>query len=149
VTLLLLDEPTAGLDPLMDTPFRECVHGFRDAGGTIPLSSHILGDAEALADRITIIRSGRVIDSGSLAQLRHLSRTHVSAVIGATPDLSSPHGLHNLVVGQGRPTCEVEESGLAPLLGMLAAHGVRSLTSQSPTLEGVLLQRYRTGEDSG
>jgi ABC-2 type transport system ATP-binding protein len=148
--LLLLDEPTAGLDPLMDARFRECVHEFRDGGGTILLSSHILSEAEALADRITIIRNGKVVDSGTLDDLRHLSRTHVSAVVDTVPGgLEAVPGVHKVVVIDHRVTCEVEESGLAPLMAALSDGGMRSLTSQPPTLEEVFLERYQRTGDSG
>src|SRR5580700_5494424 len=77
--LLILDEPTSGLDPLMEATFRDCVSGERREGRTVLLSSHILAEAEALADRVTIIRAGRTVETGTLADMRHLTRTSVSA----------------------------------------------------------------------
>ena len=90
VELLLLDEPTSGLDPLMEAAFRECIEEERQGGRTVLLSSHILSEVEALCDRVTIIRSGRAVESGTLADLRHLTRTSISADLAATPEPGSP-----------------------------------------------------------
>ena len=88
VELLILDEPTAGLDPLMDAVFRECIEEERERGRTVLLSSHILAEVEALCDRVTIIRAGRTVESGTLADLRHLTRTSISAELaGPAPGL--------------------------------------------------------------
>ena len=150
VPLLLLDEPTSGLDPLMDARFRECVHEFRDGGGTVLLSSHILSEAEALSDRVTIIRNGRAMESGTLADLRHLSMTKVVAVVDRVPpDLSGIPGVHTLAVDADRVTCEADEAGIGPLMIALSAVGIRSLTSQQPTLEEVFLRHYQDGSSDG
>lgn len=150
VPLLLLDEPTSGLDPLMDARFRECVHEFRDGGGTVLLSSHILSEAEALSDRVTIIRNGRAMESGTLADLRHLSMTKVVAVVDRVPpDLSGIPGVHTLAVDGDRVTCEADEAGIGPLMIALSAVGIRSLTSQQPTLEEVFLRHYQDGSSDG
>lgn len=143
VPLLLLDEPTSGLDPLMDARFRECVHEFRDNGGTILLSSHILSEAEALSDRVTIIRNGKVMESGTLAQLRHLSLTKVTAVVDEVPSgLADVPGVHAATVDGHSVTCEVAPGGMTPLLAWLSRAGVRSLSSAQPTLEEVFLRHY-------
>ncbi len=150
VPLLLLDEPTSGLDPLMDARFRECVHEFRDGGGTVLLSSHILSEAEALSDRVTIIRNGRAMESGPLADLRPLSMTKVVAVVDRVPpDLSGIPGVHTLAVDGDRVTCEADEAGIGPLMIALSAAGIRSLTSQQPTLEEVFLRHYQDGSSDG
>jgi len=150
VPLLLLDEPTSGLDPLMDARFRECVREFRDGGGTVLLSSHILSEAEALSDRVTIIRNGRAMESGTLADLRHLSRTRVVAVVDAVPEgLARIPGVHNVEIADGRIACEAEDTGIGPLMAALAAAGLRSLTSQQPTLEEVFLRHYQDGSSDG
>ena len=81
VELLLLDEPTSGLDPLMEATFRTCVNELRERGRTVLLSSHILSEVEALCDRVSIIRAGRVVESGTISQLRHLTRTAVRAEV--------------------------------------------------------------------
>jgi ABC-2 type transport system ATP-binding protein len=146
--LFLLDEPTSGLDPLMEDAFRRYARELRDEGRTVLLSSHILSEAEALSDRVSIIRAGRVVETGHLEQLRHLTRTSVIAdVTSVPPDLASLPGVHDLVVADHRVSAQVEPSGLAPLLQALTAAGVRSLTSQPPTLEELFLRHY--GNPSG
>jgi ABC-2 type transport system ATP-binding protein len=146
VSLLLLDEPTSGLDPLMDARFRQCMRDFRDEGGTVLLSSHILSEAEALSDRVTIIRNGKAMESGSLQQLRHLSRSRVDARVAAVPQgLADIPGVHGLEVRDHRVTCEVSDEGMGPLMAALSAAGLHTLTSQQPTLEEVFLKHYQDG----
>lgn len=149
VRLLLLDEPTSGLDPLMDARFRDSVRAFRDAGGTVLLSSHILSEAEALSDRVTIIRNGRAMESGSLSELRHLARTKVQAHLTSVPDgVDRIPGVFGVVVQDGVLTCEVDEAGMGPLMAALAGAGLHGLTSQQPTLEEVFLKHYQDGPDA-
>jgi ABC-2 type transport system ATP-binding protein len=141
--LLLLDEPTSGLDPLMEAVFRECVEEERERGRTVLLSSHILSEVEALCDRVTIIRDGKAVDSGSLAELRHLTRTSVVAELSKVPSgLGELHGVHDLEVVGDRVRCQVDADGLDGLLGRLLPFGVRSLTSRPPTLEDLFLRHY-------
>ncbi|MGP7998005.1 MAG: ATP-binding cassette domain-containing protein [Streptosporangiaceae bacterium] len=141
--LLILDEPTAGLDPLMEAVFRECVEEERQAGRTVLLSSHILSEVEALCDRVTIIRAGRTVDSGALADLRHLSRTSVRAELTRPPQgLEGLPGLHGLDIEGTRVSCQADNSALDELLKRLADAGVRSLVSQPPTLEELFLRHY-------
>jgi ABC-2 type transport system ATP-binding protein len=141
--LLILDEPTSGLDPLMEAAFRECVEEERRAGRTVLLSSHILSEVEALCDRVTIIRAGRTVDSGALADLRHLSRTSVRAELARPPDgLDQLPGLHDLDVEGTRVSCQADNSALDELLKRLTEAGVRSLVSQPPTLEELFLRHY-------
>jgi ABC-2 type transport system ATP-binding protein len=143
VELLLLDEPTAGLDPLMEAVFRACVEEERQRGRTVLLSSHILSEVEALCDRVTIIRSGRTVESGTLAGLRHLTRTSISAELAGPPGgLGQLPGVHNLDIEGSRVRCEVDTDKLDGLLRQLTAAGVRSLTSQPPTLEELFLRHY-------
>jgi ABC-2 type transport system ATP-binding protein len=143
--LLLLDEPTSGLDPLMEAVFRECVEEERERGRTVLLSSHILSEVEALCDRVTIIRDGKAVDSGSLAELRHLTRTSVAAELSKVPSgLGELHGVHDLEVVGNRVRCQVDADGLDGLLGRLVTFGVRSLTSQPPSLEDLFLRHYET-----
>ncbi len=147
VPLLLLDEPTSGLDPLMDARFRECMHEYREGGGTVLLSSHILSEAEALSDRVTIIRSGRAMESGSLAQLRHLARTKVVATVERMPDaLVQLPGVHEVAIDGQQVSCQVEPAGMPQLLNVLADAGVQALSSQQPTLEEVFLRHYQGGD---
>ncbi|GAA2513516.1 ABC transporter ATP-binding protein [Pilimelia columellifera] len=145
VELLLLDEPTAGLDPLMEEQFRQLIRAERLAGRTVLLSSHVLTEVEALCDRVTIIRSGRTVESGSLDDLRHLRRVTVTARVAQAPDgLTGLDGVHDLVVAGDRVTFQVEAAALDPALRALAAAGVSALTSQPPTLEELFLRHYRT-----
>jgi ABC-2 type transport system ATP-binding protein len=141
VELLVLDEPTSGLDPLMEAVFRECVDEDRADGRTVLLSSHILSEVEALCDRVSIIRSGRVVDTGTLTEMRHLSLTSVTA------DLERPAadlaGVHNLVVEGTRVAFEVDNDNLDAVLRQLTSFGVRSLTSRPPTLEQLFLRHYQ------
>ncbi|WP_410622882.1 ATP-binding cassette domain-containing protein [Amycolatopsis sp. cmx-8-4] len=146
VELLLLDEPTSGLDPLMEQIFRACVREERERGRTILLSSHILSEAEALCDRVSIIRAGRLVDSGSLDELRHLTRTTITAQISGSSDgLAHLAGVHDHTVDGDRVRLTVDNTELAAVLGLLSRSGVRSLTSNPPTLEELFLRHYRTG----
>jgi ABC-2 type transport system ATP-binding protein len=144
VELLLLDEPTSGLDPLMEAVFRDCVKEERAAGRTVLLSSHILAEVEALCDRVSIVRNGRVADSGTLTELRHLTRTSVEADL-ATPatGLDELTGVHDLRVDGNRVRCEVDTDHLDALLRRLTEAGVRGLVSQPPTLEELFLRHYQ------
>ncbi|MFE5593758.1 ATP-binding cassette domain-containing protein [Streptomyces sp. NPDC056549] len=143
VDLLVLDEPTSGLDPLMEEVFQDCVREARRQGRTVLLSSHILSEVEALCDRISIVRKGRTVESGSLAELRHLTRTSVTAELAGPPDgLASLPGVHGLDVRGGRVKFQVDTDKLDAVLRSLTASGVRSLTSTPPTLEELFLRHY-------
>ena len=148
--LLLLDEPTSGLDPLMEAIFRRCVEEEQRSGRTVLLSSHILSEVEALCDRVTIIRDGKAVESGTLSDLRHLSRTSISAELARTPvGLGGLPGVHDLRVEGNRVRCQVDTSGIDGLLTHLTPFGVRSLISQPPTLEDLFLRHYGTeGRDA-
>jgi ABC-2 type transport system ATP-binding protein len=144
VELLLLDEPTAGLDPLMEAGFREVVADERHSGRTVLLSSHILAEVEALCDRVSIIRDGRIVESGTLAELRHLTRTSIQAELASPPDgLAALPGVHDLQVDGTRVRLQVDTAQLDEVLRHLSAAGVRSLTSQPPTLEELFLRHYQ------
>jgi len=144
VELLLLDEPTIGLDPLMEAQFREYINEVRGDGRTVLLSSHTLSEVEALCDRVTIIREGAVVESGSMAQLRHLARTTVSADLTRVPEgLADLAGVHDVVVQGQRITASVEPSGMASLMAALGAGGVTAMTSAPPTLEELFLRHYQ------
>ena len=145
--LLLLDEPTSGLDPLMEAQFRGCVEEERERGRTVLLSSHILSEVEALCDRVTIIRDGRAVDSGTLSELRHLTRTSILAELARAPSgLNRLPGVHDLKVDGTRVRCQVDAAGLDGLLRHLIPFGVRSLISQPPTLEDLFLRHYEPVE---
>ena len=141
--LLLLDEPTSGLDPIMESAFRGCVLEAKGRGATVLLSSHILAEVEALCDRVSIIRSGRTVQSGSLAQLRHLTRTTVVAETARRAhELSTLPGVHNPEFLDGRVTFDVDSDDLDAAMRVLTAVGLRSLTAHPPTLEELFLRQY-------
>ncbi|MFJ2263447.1 ATP-binding cassette domain-containing protein [Streptomyces sp. NPDC087844] len=141
--LLLLDEPTSGLDPLMEEIFRQCITEERDKGRTVLLSSHILSEVEALCDRVSIIRSGRRVEVGTLADMRHLTRTSIDATLRQKPTgLDGLPGVHDLRVDGTRVRCEVDTDQLDETLRRLTGVGVRNLVSQPPTLEDLFLRHY-------
>ncbi|TCO16949.1 ABC-2 type transport system ATP-binding protein [Kribbella steppae] len=144
VELLLLDEPTSGLDPLMEEVFREVVQEVSDRDGrTVLLSSHILSEVEALCDRVTIIRAGRAVESGTLSDLRHLTRTSIKAeLVGPMNGLAELAGIHELRVEDGQVRFDVDTDEINPVLKRLTEIGVRSLVSQPPTLEELFLRLY-------
>jgi ABC-2 type transport system ATP-binding protein len=146
--LLLLDEPTAGLDPLMEAAFRECVNDERHDGRTILLSSHILAEAEALADRMTIIRDGRAVETGTLAQMRHLATISVEAELAAPAELSGMAGVHELAATGTLVRCHVDRAALDEVLGRMHQAGIRSLTCRPPTLEELFLRHYAPGRSA-
>jgi ABC-2 type transport system ATP-binding protein len=148
--LLVLDEPTSGLDPLMEAEFRTCLAEEKARGRTILLSSHILSEVEAVCDRVSIIRRGRVAEAGTLAELRHLTRTSVSAEVERLPAaFDGFSGLHEVRIteldgpsGGVRLECTVDTDRLSPLMVALGTEGIRSLTSRPPTLEELFLRHY-------
>jgi ABC-2 type transport system ATP-binding protein len=143
VELLILDEPTSGLDPLMEAVFRECIDDERDNGRTVLLSSHILSEVEALCDRVSIIRDGRMVDTGTLSEMRHLTRTAITAELAQPPTgLAELPGVHDLVEEGARVRFDVDNDDLDTVLRHLTTFGVRSLTSQPPTLEELFLRHY-------
>jgi polyether ionophore transport system ATP-binding protein len=148
--LLVLDEPTSGLDPLMEVAFRETVGEARERGQTIFLSSHILSEVEALCDRVGILREGRLVEEGTLAELRHLSRHVVEATFsGPPPDLALPAGV--TAAPAGETSVRFAVSGpVGPLVDALAGTGLTGLTSREPSLEELFLAQYdREPEGAG
>ncbi|MFF2022260.1 ATP-binding cassette domain-containing protein [Streptomyces sp. NPDC058171] len=144
VELLVLDEPTSGLDPLMEEVFQDCIGEERDRGRTVLLSSHLLSEVETLCDRVSIIRQGRTVESGSLAELRHLTRTSVSAELATLPGpLEQLPGVHDVEVQGHRVRLQVDTDQLDGVLRALTGSGVRSLTSTPPTLEELFLRHYQ------
>jgi len=150
VELLLLDEPTSGLDPLMAEAFRDCIEDERASGRTVLLSSHILAEAEALCDRITIIRNGRAVETGALDELRHLTRTSITAeLVGPPVGLAEMPGVHGLELDGSVVRCQVDSAEVGRVLERLTAIGVRSLVSQPPTLEELFLRHYADEPSEG
>lgn len=149
VELLLLDEPTSGLDPLMESVFRDCIREEAAQGRTVLLSSHILAEVEALCPRVSIIRRGRTVETGSLSDLRHLTRTTVVAEVRDSPDvLRSLKGVFGLRVSGRLVECEVESSALDDLLRALGDLGVESLSARPATLEELFLRHYQQDSSS-
>ncbi|MHB1510260.1 MAG: ABC transporter ATP-binding protein [Acidimicrobiales bacterium] len=140
--LLVLDEPTSGLDPLMEQAFRHCVGEARDRGQTVFLSSHMMSEVEALCDRVGILRDGRLVEMGTLAEMRHLSALTVEARFeGTIPDLSVVPGVSAVETDGSMVRCQVRGS-VEPLVKALAAAGVTELLSREPSLEELFLAQY-------
>ena len=141
--LLLLDEPTSGLDPLMEATFQDVVHDLRAEGRTILLSSHILAEAEALSDRVSIIRAGRIVQSGSLAELRQLTRTTVVVATELPVDgLAQVPGVLHVERVDGKVRFDVDTDHLDDAMDHLAPLRIRSLVSHPPTLEELFLRQF-------
>jgi ABC-2 type transport system ATP-binding protein len=144
VELLILDEPTAGLDPLMEAEFRSAIGEDRDDGRTVLLASHILAEVEALCDRISIIRKGERVESGSLTELRHLTRTTISAEVGGdVKSLARVPGVHDFRSHDHRVDFEVDSDRIGEVLGHMATMGVKSMISHPPTLEELFIRHYQ------
>jgi ABC-2 type transport system ATP-binding protein len=140
---LLLDEPTSGLDPLMEAAFQDYIREVKAEGRTVLLSSHILAEAEALSDRISIIRGGRVVQSGTLTELRHYTRTTVVAeTVGRADSLAGVPGVHEPQFSNGRISFDVDSNHLDEAIRQLSKLGIRSLISHPPTLEELFLRQY-------
>jgi ABC-2 type transport system ATP-binding protein len=144
--LLLLDEPTAGLDPLMEVAFRESIIEAKDRGQTVFLSSHILSEVEALCDRVGILRRGRLVEEGTLRELKHLSAQTIDVTFnGRAPEIAPPPGVK--VEHAGPSALRFEVSGpAAPLMNVLAGQPVATLTSREPSLEEIFLHHYDSSD---
>jgi ABC-2 type transport system ATP-binding protein len=140
--LLLLDEPTSGLDPLMEVAFRDCIEEAKGRGQTVFLSSHILSEVEALCDRVGILREGKLVDEGTLKELRHLAVQTVEVTfVGQVPELPTLAGVHVQSAGPNALRFEVSGS-VGPLIAALAEHPVMTLSSREPSLEEIFLHHY-------
>jgi ABC-2 type transport system ATP-binding protein len=143
VDLLIMDEPTSGLDPLMEATFQYAIGEEREQGRTVLLSSHILAEVEALCDKVSIIRDGRTVETGTLSEMRHLTRTSIIAELAGPPNgLANSDQIHDLKIDGNRVRFDVETHALDHVLRKLTRVGVRSLTSQPPTLEELFLRHY-------
>jgi ABC-2 type transport system ATP-binding protein len=147
--LLLLDEPTSGLDPLMEMAFRDCIQEAKNRGQAVFLSSHILSEVEAVCDRVGILREGKLVDQGTLEELRHLGAQTVEVTFtGPTPDLPELPGVKMHSAGPHALRFEVSES-IGPLIAALAEHPVATLTSREPSLEEIFLHHYDGSDGHG
>jgi ABC-2 type transport system ATP-binding protein len=142
--LYILDEPTSGLDPVMESVFAREIGRVKASGATVLLSSHILSEVELLCDRVSIIRAGRIVESGSLSQLRHLTRTEFTFARGSVTDadLATIPGAHDLTTVAGRVAFTVDSDAVARVLPWLAELGVQGLTVAPPSLEDLFLRHY-------
>jgi ABC-2 type transport system ATP-binding protein len=148
VELLVLDEPTSGLDPLMEAVFQDCIRAAAEEGRTVLLSSHILAEAEALCDRVSIIRAGRIVRSGALSELRRLMRTTVVATTERSPDaLASLPGVVGLQTRDHSVSFDVDTEHLDEAMSCLAGLRITSLVSHPPTLEQLFLRQF--GDEPG
>jgi len=149
VELLILDEPTSGLDPLMEDVFQKEIKDEKAKGRSIFLSSHALSEVEALADRVSIIRAGQVVQTGTLDDLRHHTQTSVTARLGRVPEnLSTMPGVSNLRVDGDRVALSVDTDALGPVMSQLSLGGIRALEAAPPSLEDYFLQLYSDGSAS-
>ena len=147
--LLVLDEPTSGLDPLMEMAFRTSIAEAKERGQAVFLSSHILSEVEAVCDRVGILRAGRLVDQGTLEQLRHLSAQTVEVTFsGPVPDLGRLPGVTATAMGPSGLRLEVSGS-IGPVIAALGGHPVASLVSREPSLEEIFLHHYDDGDDRG
>jgi ABC-2 type transport system ATP-binding protein len=144
--LLMLDEPSSGLDPLMEQVFQGCVQEAKNNGQTVFLSSHILSEVEALCDRVAILRAGKLVEIGTLAQIRHLSAVTVEATFDKTPpDISGLDGVSAVQVTGHRLSCQVRGS-MHPILEVLTKAGASKLLSREPSLDELFLSIYGSDE---
>lgn len=140
--LLILDEPTSGLDPLMELVFQECIAEVKKQGKTVFLSSHILAEVEALCDRVGIIRQGKMVESGTLAELRHLTRTTVTVELAKPVDLNQLQGVHDISRREEKWRFSVDANDIEAVMNTLAPMGIKSLMAEPPKLEELFMRHY-------
>lgn len=141
--LIILDEPTSGLDPLMEKHFQDTLHEAKADGASVLLSSHILSEVERACDRISIIRAGKIVESGTMSQLRHLTRTSIHAEVDGDPrEIAGMAGIHDVHVDGHRIAMDVDDTQMQGVVAALSALGVRSLESKPPSLEEIFLRHY-------
>ncbi len=147
--LLILDEPTSGLDPLMEQVFQECILEVKKQGKTVFLSSHILAEVEALCDRVGIIRQGKIVESGTLEELRHLTRTTVTVELAKPTNLKQLQGVHDVLRKEEKWRFSVDANAMEGVMATLAPMGIKYLMAEPPTLEELFMRHYgdKLGEE--
>lgn len=140
--LLILDEPTSGLDPLMEQVFQECIFEVKKQGKTVFLSSHILAEVEALCDRVGIIRQGKIVESGTLEELRHLTRTTVTVELANPANLNQLQGVHDVSRKEEKWRFSVDANAMDAVMNALAPMGIKALMAEPPTLEELFMRHY-------
>lgn len=145
--ILILDEPTSGLDPLMEQVFQSCILEAKKQGKTIFLSSHILAEVEALCDRLGIIRQGKIVEEGTLDELRHLTRTTVTVQLNNQDDIKDIEGIYNLSKLNEKWRFSVDTNAMESVMQRLAPMGIKSLVAEPPTLEELFMRHYGESDD--
>lgn len=140
--LLILDEPTSGLDPLMENVFQEVIGEAKAQGATVLLSSHILAEAESLADRLSIIRDGKIVETGTLADLRGHTRTSIHATLERVPEMAALAGFHEIHLDGVRFNATVDSNKVGEAMNVLTPFGIAGLTVEPPSLESLFLRLY-------
>ncbi|WP_313344841.1 ABC transporter ATP-binding protein [Sedimentibacter sp.] len=140
--LMILDEPTSGLDPLMEQVFQDCIAEVKKQGKTVFLSSHILAEVEALCDRVGIIRQGKIVESGTLEELRHLTRTTVTVELAKYVNLNQLQGIHDVSRKDEKWRFSVDANAMEAVMDALAPMGIKSLMAEPPTLEELFMRHY-------
>lgn len=149
VELLILDEPTSGLDPLMENVFQEVIGEAKGRGTTVLLSSHIMAEVESLADRLSIIRDGTVVSTGTLAELRGSTSTAIHAVLDRVPESSALTGFQHVRLDGNRLSATVESGRIGDAMTALTGYGISSLTVEPPSLESLFLRLYSDDATTG
>ena len=148
VELLILDEPTSGLDPLMENVFQETISEAKHRGATVLLSSHILAEVETLADRLSIIRDGRIVQNGTLTELRGHARTAIHATLHHTPTEAQLGTLHDVHLDGDRLTATADSDQIGAAMSLLTPFGITSLTVEPPSLESLFLRLYENDNEN-
>jgi len=145
--VLILDEPTSGLDPLMEQVFQSCILESKKQGKTIFLSSHILAEVEALCDRVGIIRQGKIVEEGTLDELRHLTRSTVTVQLDNQDDIKDIEGIYDLLKLNEKWKFSVDTNAMVSVMQRLASMGIKSLVAEPPTLEELFIRHYGEIDD--
>src|SRR5690625_370919 len=141
----IFDEPTSGLDPLMDQIFQEEVVKLKTSGKSILLSSHILSEVERLADKVVIIRQGEIVESGTLAELRHLTRSTVTLVTESdVSEIANVKGVHDFVLEDDVATFSIDPSYINDILIEATKLNVKQFEVVPPTLEDLFMRHYES-----